>query len=191
MHTPLTTTILLNWIRSLGKASVGPLLVSAIHILALHVFSTYYYLPNFDVPMHFIGGLSVAYFFDRALISTSLLGIIEPYHVIRHELLVFCGTCTVAVTWEYSEILKYVSYWIQEPTGLEDSLDDLFFGAAGGILFMLLFAAPSLTAEHDHSGRSYREPVSARFRFTAAYLHSNLARQLRNVRLYLPRQIQP
>ena len=45
----------------------------------------------------------------------------------------FCGTCIVAISWEYSEILKYLSFWIQEPAGLEDSLEDLFFGAAGAI----------------------------------------------------------
>jgi hypothetical protein len=191
MQTPLSTQTLLTCIKPLAKASLGPLLVFAIHILALHVFSTYYYLPNFDVSMHFFGGLAIAYFFDRALIGASPDGIIEPCHLISHELLVFCGTCTVAVSWEYSEILKYVSCWIQEPAGLEDTLDDLFFGAAGGTLFILLFASSSLTAESRHFGRIYSETVSTGFRLATAYLDSNLARQLRNVGLNEPAQRQP
>jgi hypothetical protein len=155
MQTSLSTQRLVTCIKPLAKASLGPLLVFAIHILALHVFSTYDYLPNFDVPMHFFGGLAIAYFFDRTLMGLSRDGSIEPCHLISHELLVFCGTCTVAISWEYSEILKYVSYWIQEPAGLEDTLDDLFFGAAGGTLFLLLFPSSSLAAESRQSGRIY------------------------------------
>jgi len=176
MQTSLSTPRLLTCIKPLAKASLGSLLVFAIHLLALHVFNTYDYLPNFDVAMHFFGGVAMASFFDRTLIAASADGLTEPYHIISHELLVFCATCTVAVSWEYSEILKYVSYWIQEPTGLEDSLDDLFFGAAGGTLFLLLFASSSLTVESRHSGRIYPETVSTRFHLAAAYLHSNLAR---------------
>ena len=186
MQTSLSTQTSLTCLKPLAKASLGPLLVFAIQILALHVFSTYDYLPNFDVPMYFFGGLAIACFFDRTLRGPSPDGILEPCHLISHELIVFCGTCTVAVSWEYSEILNYVSYWIQEPAGLEDTLDDLFFGAAGGTLFILLFASSSLTAESRQFGRFYPGTLSARFHLATAYLHSNLAGQVRNVGLNEP-----
>ena len=151
MRTRLCKRILLKWINALGKASGGPLLVFGIHVLALHVFNTYYFFPNFDIPMHFLGGLAIAFFLDRALMSASLLGIIELCHVVPRRVLVFCGTCIVAISWEYSEILKYLSYWIQEPAGLEDSLEDLFFGAAGGIFFIVHSQFPVGGSLHPES----------------------------------------
>ena len=101
--------------------------------------------------MHFLGGLAIAFFLDRALTSASLLRIIEPCHIVHRRVFVFCGTCIVAVSWEYSEILKYLSFWIQEPAGLEDSLEDLFFGAAGGIFFIVESQFPVGGSLHTES----------------------------------------
>jgi hypothetical protein len=154
MQTMLCKRILLKWINALGKASAGPLLVFGIHLLALHVFATYYFFPNFDIPMHFLGGLAIAFFFDRALTSASLLRIIEPCHVVHRRILVFCGTCIVAISWEYSEILKYLSFWIQEPAGLEDSLEDLFFGASGAIFCILNSQFPVGVSVHPDLPRT-------------------------------------
>jgi hypothetical protein len=151
MHTRLCKSILLKWINALGKASGGPLLVFGIHVSALHIFDTYYFFPNFDIPMHFLGGLTIAFFLDRALMSASLLRIIEPCHVVHRRVLVFCGTCIVAISWEYSEILKYLSFWIQEPAGLDDSLEDLFFGAAGAIFFLVDSQFPVGVSVHPES----------------------------------------
>ena len=166
MNTRVGKRILLGWIDALGKASAGPILVFGIHVLALNVFDTYYLFPNFDVPMHFLGGLATAYFLDSALMSASLLGIIEPCRVVHRRVLVFCGTCIAAIFWEYSEILKYLSFWIQEPAGLEDSLEDLFFGAAGGIFFIVNSQFPvgvSLHRENLSStlSRSFSSPVGS------------------------------
>ena len=151
MQTMLCKRILLKWINALGKASGGPILVFGIHLLGLHLFNTYYFFPNFDIPMHFLGGLAIAFFLDRALMSASLLRIIEPCHVVHRRVLVFCGTCIVAISWEYSEILKYLSFWIQEPAGLEDSLEDLFFGAAGVIFFIVDSQFPVGLSVHPES----------------------------------------
>jgi hypothetical protein len=98
IQTMLYKRILLKWINALGKASGGPILVFGIHLLGLHLFNTYYVFPNFDIPMHFLGGLAIAFFLDRALTSASLLRIIEPCHIVHRRVFVFCGTCIVAVS---------------------------------------------------------------------------------------------
>jgi hypothetical protein len=64
---------------------------------------------------------------------------------------VFCGTCLGAISWGYSEILKYLSFWIQEPAGLDDSLEDLFFGAAGAIFFLVDSQFPVGVSVHPES----------------------------------------
>jgi hypothetical protein len=106
MQTMLCKRILLKWINALGKASGGPLLVFGIHVSALHLFNTYYFFPNFDIPMHFLGGLTTAFFLDRALMSASLLRIVEPCHVVIAESL-----CSAArASWQYlGSILKFSS----------------------------------------------------------------------------------
>jgi hypothetical protein len=137
-------TVLLNWIKSLREAAWAPLLIFAIHLLAFRVFNAYKYFPDFDVPMHVLGGLVMAFFLDRAFISASQLSIIGRYHPITHRLLVFTSTCTVAVSWEFAEY------------GTEDNnLGDLFWGAIGALFYITLFAVlkRSRVISFDRKGR--------------------------------------
>jgi hypothetical protein len=50
-------------------------------------------------------------------------------------------------------ILKFSStcFWIQEPAGLDDSLEDLFFGAAGAIFFLVDSQFPVGVSVHPES----------------------------------------
>jgi len=133
-------TVLLNWIKSLREAAWAPLLVFGIHLLAFLVFDTYKYFPDFDVPMHSLGGVVMAFFLNRAFISASKLGIIGRYHPITHRLLVFTSTCTVAVSWEFAEY--GTDWWLgtQIQGTLEDNLGDLFWGAIGCLFYIVTSA---------------------------------------------------
>jgi|SRR5918999_713270 hypothetical protein len=137
MPTRPNLAALLNWIEtSLREAAWGPLLVLGIHVM-LHVFNTYQRFPYLDLPMHFLGGVVIAFFFHRASINASLLGITRPYQSVRHRLFVFTSTCTVAVSWEFSEFLTGWYSAGQTREGLNDTIGDLFLGIVGCLFFII------------------------------------------------------
>jgi hypothetical protein len=134
-------TALLNWTKNtVREAAWGPLLVFGIHVMALSMFNTFKPFPYYDVPMHFVGGAVMAFFFHRASINASLLGITGPYQAIMHRLLVFTSTCTVAVFWEFGEFLFDSYFGIQTQGGLADTMADLFWSTVGAVSLVVLIA---------------------------------------------------
>jgi hypothetical protein len=131
-------TALANWIEnSLREAGWAPLLVFGIHV-ALHLSNIYERFPYLDLPMHFFGGVVMAFFFHRMSINASLLGITRPYQALRHRLFVFTSTCMAAVSWEFSEFI--IGWYSAGHTkeGLNDTIGDLFFGIVGCLFFVIL-----------------------------------------------------
>jgi hypothetical protein len=133
--------VLLNWIKSLGKPALAPLLLFGIHILAL-ASGAYRHIRGIEVdePMHFFGGMAMAYFIHRALFSASERRIIGPYHQLTHRLLVFTGTCTVAVFWEFAEFALDWRFRARFQSGVSDTMADLFFGLIGALFLILITA---------------------------------------------------
>jgi hypothetical protein len=141
MFTYTDRVVLLDWVKqSLREAAWAPLVVFGLHVVALGVFDTYANFPQFDLLMHFFGGVVMAFFFHRASINASLQGISAPYHAVTHRLLVFTSTCTVAVFWEFAEFITDWYFGSQTQGGLTDTMGDLFFGGVGGVFF-IVFAA--------------------------------------------------
>jgi hypothetical protein len=133
--------IFLQWAGSLIKPAFAPLLVFVIHLIAYTVFRQYQMYPLFDIPMHFLGGLAMAYFLDKAYVNASLMSGALGNWPIR-SLLVFTSTCTVAVFWEFGE---FVLAWnastnlqrgLAETMGLADTMKDLFFGMTGSVFYI-------------------------------------------------------
>jgi hypothetical protein len=127
--------LFLQWVKSLTKPAWAPLLMVVIHVIALCFFQLYETYPLFDVPMHFFGGLAMAYFLDKAFVNASLISAGAPPNRLIERLLVFSSTCTVAVFWEFAE---FGFNWALS-TDLPDSADtmkDLFFGMAGSLCFI-------------------------------------------------------
>ena len=141
MTTRPNQTLLLRWMKdSLRDAAWAPSLVFVIHVIALEVFNMYTRFPHFDVPMHFLGGVVMAFFFHCAFLNASRLGVIGPYQALLHRLLVVTSTCAVAVFWEFAEFIIDQCFETQTQGGLEDTLGDLFFGVAGAVAFIVMVA---------------------------------------------------
>jgi hypothetical protein len=141
MTTRPNTTLLSSWMkRSLRDAAWAPSLVFGIHVVALDVLNLYTLFPYFDVPMHLLGGIAMAFFFHRASLNASRLGIIGPYQAVVHRLLVFTSTCTIAVVWEFAEFVGDRCFGTHSQGGVGDTMGDLFFGVAGAIIFIVAAA---------------------------------------------------
>ena len=115
-----------------------PLLVFLIHILIFVPFGIYTLYGWADIPMHFIGGASIAYSFilvfrkckDEIQIKDKLVKVII--------LLALVGLS--AILWEFFEFFAYSTI------ELYDTLLDIFMGLCGGLL-IALFGKVSLKSD--------------------------------------------
>lgn len=134
-------------ILTLKQAAWAPLTVFTIHLIASKFFNAYHYFPNLDIPMHFLGGVAIAYFFHHASIIASNCNLLKSFHLLTHLILVFTLTCTATIFWEFSEFLidRFLGTYTQ--LGLEDTLFDMFLGMLGGLTWITIsqiYSCPSV-----------------------------------------------
>lgn len=131
-------SVWLIWgITSLRRAAWAPVLVFSIHIVALWAFDLYRHFPDFDIPMHFIGGVAIAHFFGmsyRTAASLKLLG--EPSTAVFPPMILGL-TSLAAVVWEFAEFIADRQFGTHSQPGLADTLLDLLMGLLGGAVWIV------------------------------------------------------
>src|SRR5690348_6144217 len=84
-----------SWaIEAITRAGWPAMTLFAIHVIAVQGFQAYDRYPSLDIPMHFLGGFVIAYFFHGASLGASRHAVIGPFHRVTHVVLVFALTCT-------------------------------------------------------------------------------------------------
>jgi hypothetical protein len=130
---------LTKWIgATLREAAWAPVLVFLVHVCLDGASDIYARFPEFDIPMHFCGGVAIAFFFHRASWSASKFGIMGPFHPVNHVVLVFSLVCVAAVFWEFAEFVCDHAMGTRHQTGLDDTLLDMFLGITGGLVFLVV-----------------------------------------------------
>ena len=132
-----TMIIVLSWsVASLRAAAWAPIAVFSFHLFAMLVLDAYAWWPDFDIPMHFAGGVAIAYFFAgcyRSALAFEFLG--QPSKVV-YAVAVFGMTAVAAVVWEFAEFIADHTLGSHTQPGLADTLLDLLMGLLGGIVFL-------------------------------------------------------
>lgn len=104
---------------------------------AADFYTTY---PNFDVPMHFLGGMVAAIFF--VLYFKKELSKLSPLLI---AVFLIGSTIFAGIIWEFFEwgldhfLVPYVSWMRISQLGLEDTLGDIFVDFLGGTAIFLLY----------------------------------------------------
>ena len=108
-------------------AGIGLLVLQAIFSIR----NFYQTLPLLDIPMHFAGGLIVAWFFS-ALFAKDL----RTMRGYASALLIIGGTAIVGIHWEFFEwfLDNFVFTKTQFMGGLDDTLFDLFMDLLGACI---------------------------------------------------------
>ena len=123
----------LTAVRSAGWA---PILVFALHQVLARVFDAYERVSDLDVPMHFVGGVAIAHFFDTAVHAGSggaILGTPSRFGKLLLSLsLVGCST----IAWELAEWTTDHLGWSQAQGGLGDTMADMVIGLLGGLVYL-------------------------------------------------------
>lgn len=127
---------LIDWVlATLREAAWAPLSVVVFYSLglALHLFKMF---PFIDMPTHFMGGVTITYFYRVAIRnSQKFLGDIPaPIQI----LLAFTATGTTTVLWEFYENLMDHFFGFQMVRGLEDTIVDLAMGLSGALVLSVL-----------------------------------------------------
>ncbi len=142
--------------KTVCEAAWLPVLVFGLHVVASRAFHAYVLFPPLDIPMHFLGGLAIAFFFHRAAINAFRFGIVDTFHPVIHSLLVFSMVGTTTVLWEFCEFISDKFFGTHAQLGLPDTLFDMFLGLFGGLCF-LLFSRRS-TQQVVSADRAARQP---------------------------------
>ncbi len=128
--------------RELLKYFFPPVLVLIIHTI-LMLFGIYSTHDWIDIPMHFIGGFSVAVTFTLILKSLQRNDLLGKMNLLVFLTFVVSLTAFTAVLWEFWEFLADVFVSLGAQLGIADTMLDLFLGILGG-LFGFLFTYKSL-----------------------------------------------
>src|SRR5262245_52450301 len=112
----------------IARAGWAPSLVFLLHVFISRVYNAYALYPPLDIPMHFFGGVAMAYFLSRCCAAVPE-GTVSPAARPPIEAVVVVGlTTTASVFWEFAEFLfdKFLGTRIQ--LSLEDTLLDMLLG---------------------------------------------------------------
>lgn len=130
-------TVWLAWaLTSMRRAAWAPVLVFAIHVAAILGFDIYNLLPEFDIPMHFAGGVAIAYFFGVCYREAAHLGLLGQPSATVFPPMILGLTSLAAVVWEFAEFVADHQFGMHTQPGLADTLLDLFMGLLGGLVLI-------------------------------------------------------
>lgn len=110
-----------------------------VHLGLAYFFNIYQVVPNIDIPMHFLGGVCIAYFISgsyRVARAEKLLG--KPNELI-HAISVFGLTGIATIFWEFAEFSADALYKAGFQDGLPDTMLDILLGLTGSVVFLLIW----------------------------------------------------
>lgn len=129
----------LSLVRDLvRRGGIPPLLVFATHVVLAKGLGAYDRFPWLDVPVHTAGGVAIAFFSARALDLFGERGWLGETVPAVRALFVLALTALAAVLWELAEVALRAAGIAPPMIGPGDAVADLFFGLAGGCIWLLL-----------------------------------------------------
>lgn len=126
--------LLLPWLTLLLRPTWAPLFVLMIHLIALS-FQLYNTYPPIGIPMHFFGGVSMAYFLGEVFVAASFITAGAHPNGLLQKVFIVTATCTVAVFWEFFEFVLSWALSTELQGSSADTMKDLFFGIAGSLFY--------------------------------------------------------
>ena len=128
----------LSWvITSLRRAAWAPVLVFSIHVVALVCFDIYRRFPEFDIPMHFAGGVAIAHFFGMSYHTAAQRKLLGEPSAVMFPPMILGLTSLAAVVWEFAEFIADRQFGTHSQPSLADTLLDLLMGLLGGAVWIV------------------------------------------------------
>jgi hypothetical protein len=112
--------------------------VFLLHVFISRVLNGYILYPPLDIPMHFFGGVAMAYFVSRCFAAIPQDVVAPGWRAVAQGLLVISLTASASVAWEFAEFTSDVFFGTRAQLGLDDTLLDMALGIAGGASYVLM-----------------------------------------------------
>lgn len=110
-----------------------PMIVLLAHLVASKILDLYTVFPNLDIPVHFLGGLSIAYSATQVLSYLEREKIIAALDQIIFLVLIFALTATAAILWEFAEFIGDQLLNTNIQVSLANTMQDQLMGILGGL----------------------------------------------------------
>lgn len=115
-----------------------PLLAFTMHMFLSRVLHAYEIWPSTDIPMHFIGGLAIAFFVSQCFQLLPRESVKRSRIVILELVLVGSLTASAAVFWEFTEFTIDQLFGTNVQISLANTMQDLAMGILGAFVLMLI-----------------------------------------------------
>ncbi len=119
----------------LFRAGWAPLLVFLLHVFISRVVNGYILYPPLDIPMHFLGGVAMAYFLANCFSALPKDAIAHSLRPLAAVVFVVSLTTTSTVFWEFAEFASDAVFGTHAQLGLDDTLLDMALGIAGAMAY--------------------------------------------------------
>ena len=127
----------------------APCLVFSVHVVATQVFGIYEVWPAADVPMHFAGGLSIAFFISRAFRALPREIVRSSRLVVLEAILVLSLGTSAAVVWEFAEFSLDAFAGTNVQVSLANTMQDLAMGMLGAAVMVAIRASQTRARHTD------------------------------------------
>jgi hypothetical protein len=118
----------------------APLMVFGVHVIFSRALNAYVVFPMTDIPMHFAGGVAMAFFVSRCFRALPREIVRSSRIVVLELILVGSLTMTAAVIWEFAEFTCDQIFGSNIQRGLGNTMRDMGLGIAGALVVMVLRA---------------------------------------------------
>ncbi len=118
-----------------SRAGWAPLLVFLLHVFISRVVNGYILYPPLDIPMHFFGGVAMAYFLAKCFSALPDNAIARSLRSLAEVVFVVSLTTTSSVIWEFAEFTSDTVFGTHAQLGLDDTLLDMALGIAGALAY--------------------------------------------------------
>jgi hypothetical protein len=109
-----------------------------LHVFISRVVNGYILYPPLDIPMHFVGGVAIAYFWAHCFAALPEGAMAAAWRPLAAAVFVVSLTVTASVFWEFAEFTSDALFGTHAQLGLEDTLLDMALGVAGGVSYVLM-----------------------------------------------------
>jgi hypothetical protein len=116
----------------------APTAVLGTHIFLVRVLHLYIRFPAADMPMHFSGGLAIAYFISRCFRLLPRDGVRRSRVVVLELVLIVSLTAAAAVFWEFAEFLVDRVLGTNLQVSLANTMRDMAMGISGALAFAMI-----------------------------------------------------
>lgn len=115
------------------------MIVFFVHLIFGGYFRFYLIFPNFDIPMHFLGGMSIGITGVLLLRLAQKEGWMNIKKKIISLFLILCFVALAATIWEFLEWLGDFYLQTRMQAGLNDTMGDMLLGLFGGLVSGIIF----------------------------------------------------